>query len=157
MGFQEKYDEYKQKKEAREFFNQNNDTYITPIDLVKASIVGLLVATVGGFLSQVIGNMSGFNFSIVYIFIGLATSISMKRVINNSGFKLAIAVVIVYFIGMIIGTCIYWLNTNNLLLFDFDIISYYFKATLEYLFTGSIFSTVMLCIGAVVGYGDAQK
>ena len=157
MSLQEKYNEYKQRKEAKEFFNQNNDTYISSVDLLKASVVGIVVATIGGFLTQTIATITGFNFSIIYIVVGMITSISMKNTIHNSGFKLAIAMVIVYFIGMIAGTCIYWLNSNDLLILDMAIIRFYLQATVEYLFTSSIFSTIMLCIGAFVGYGDAQR
>lgn len=156
MSLQDKYEEYKEKKEAREFFNQNNSVYISAFDLLKASIVGVVVATIGGYLSLMIGGATGFNFSIVFIFIGLATSVSMKRVINNTGMKLAIAVVLVYFIGMILGTSIYWMNYNELMILDMEVISYALQASFEYLFSGNIFSMLMIGIGAYVGFNDAK-
>lgn len=156
MSLQDKYEEYKEKKEAKEFFNQNNSEYIGGFDLLKASIVGLIVATLGGYLSLIVGEKTGFNFSIVFIFIGIATSMSMKRVINNSGSKLAIAVVIVYFIGLLLGTSIYWLSYSGLTIINFRIISIALQSSVKYLFMGNIFSILMTFIGAYAGFNDAK-
>ena len=40
MNFQEKYDEYKQRQEAKKFFNQNNDYHLSISDYIKMFVVG---------------------------------------------------------------------------------------------------------------------
>ena len=40
MSFQEKYEEYKQRKEAQAFFNQNNDQKVYGKDYLIAILVG---------------------------------------------------------------------------------------------------------------------
>ena len=44
MNFQEKYDEYKQRREAKKFFNQNNDYHLSISDYIKMFVVGTVIA-----------------------------------------------------------------------------------------------------------------
>ena len=44
MNFQEKYDEYKQRREAKKFFNQNNDYHLSVSDYIRMFIVGTVIA-----------------------------------------------------------------------------------------------------------------
>ena len=44
MNLQEKYNEYKQRQEAKKFFNQNNDYHLSISDYIKMFVVGTVIA-----------------------------------------------------------------------------------------------------------------
>lgn len=52
MSFQEKYQEYKQRKEAKAFFNQNNAEKVLVKDYLIALLVGTGVSIVLGFIME---------------------------------------------------------------------------------------------------------
>ena len=63
MSFQEKYQEYKQRKEAKAFFNQNNAEKVLGKDYLIAFLVGTGVSIVLGFIMETIIYKTGINFS----------------------------------------------------------------------------------------------
>lgn len=153
MNFQDKFDEYKQKKEAREFFRENNDAIISAGALVKAGIVGLIVAIIGGVVIQKIAEITGYTFSIAYILMAIAISTAMKKTISNSGIRLAIVAVGVYFVGLIIGLAIQIYSFMGMGFMSIEVIVFCTK----YLFSGNILATLMLLLGAFVCWNDAKN
>ena len=71
MSFQEKYEEYKQRKEAQAFFNQNNDQKVYGKDYLIAILVGFGSTIVMGCILTWIISKIGFNFSYFTILIGI--------------------------------------------------------------------------------------
>lgn len=153
MGLQDKFEDYKQKQEAKQFFNENNTEYLNASELIKAGLVGILVAIAGGFIIQKIGEITGYNFSIAFILVGLAISSVMKKMAGNSGMRLAIVAAIVYLVGMILGTLIYVMMLFPGISFSIDLL----KICIESLFIDDIFSTIMICIGAFTAFSDANR
>lgn len=153
MGLQDKFDEYKQKQEAKQFFNENNSEYLNASELIKAALVGVLVAIAGGFIIQKIGEITGYNFSIAFILVGIAISRVMKKMAGNSGMRLAVVAAIVYFVGMVLGTLVYVMMLLPGIGFSIELV----KLCIEVIFMEDIFSTIMVCIGAFAAFSDANQ
>ena len=94
MSFQEKYQEYKQRKEAKAFFNQNNAEKVLGKDYLIAFLVGTGVSIVLGFIMETIIYKTGINFSYIAFLVGVLEAMAIKKVLNKSGNNLAIIAVI---------------------------------------------------------------
>ena len=68
MSFQEKYDEYKQRREAKKFFNQNNDYHLDVLDYFKLLLVGTSVGTILSVFFNVLMVQLSVSLSIFYLF-----------------------------------------------------------------------------------------
>ena len=66
MGFKEKYQDYKQKREARAFFNQHNYEKVKVGDWFVAFFVGVAITTVAGIILNVITNFLGLQLLLGY-------------------------------------------------------------------------------------------
>lgn len=146
MGFSEKYQEYKQKKEAKAFFNQHNTEKVRSSDCLIAFAVGIAVTT----FINVLLISTGFSFMLLTVVIGIIQAQAIQRVLNKSGQQLAIISVITYFLGMVISQTLY--SYLTLPINDFAIIFDLFLAHLKLLFTGNFKSLIIYIFGAVVSY-----
>lgn len=106
MGFQEKYEEYKQKQEAKRFFNQNNDYHLDIVDYVKLLLVGIGTATVVSLLFNIIEMQLGMSFSIFYLFIGYAVAYAALKLAKYGSVKTGIICVVSYLLGLWFGLAI---------------------------------------------------
>ena len=107
MSFQEKYQEYKQRKEAKAFFNQNNAEKVLGKDYLIAFLVGTGVSIVLGFIMETIIYKTGINFSYIAFLVGVLEAMAIKKVLNKSGNNLAIIAVISYVLGVLIAQTLY--------------------------------------------------
>lgn len=103
MGFQEKYEEYKQRQEAKRFFNQNNDYHLDVIDYVKLLLVGTCTGTVVSLIFDVIQMQTSVTFSIFYLLIGYAVAFAVLKVAKYGSVKTGIICVISYLLGLWFG------------------------------------------------------
>ena len=83
MSFQEKYQEYKQRKEAKAFFNQNNAEKVLGKDYLIAFLVGTGVSIVLGFIMETIIYKTGINFSYIAFLVGVLEAMAIKKVLNK--------------------------------------------------------------------------
>ena len=107
MSFQEKYQEYKQRKEAKAFFNQNNAEKVLVKDYLIALLVGTGVSIVLGFIMETIIYKTGINFSYIAFLVGVLEAMAIKKVLHKSGNNLAIIAVISYVLGVLIAQTLY--------------------------------------------------
>lgn len=106
MGFQEKYEEYKQKQEAKKFFNQNNDYHLGVVDYVKLLLVAIATGTVVSLIFDVIEMQLSMSFSVFYLFIGYAVAFAVLKVAKYGSEKTGIICVIGYLVGIWLGLSI---------------------------------------------------
>ena len=103
MSFQDRYSEYKQRKEARDFFNKNNNEKVCSKDYVIAVGAGTGVSIVLGFIMEWVTFKIGFNFSYFTILVGVLQATAIKKVLRKSGVQLAIISVVTYLLGVIVA------------------------------------------------------
>ncbi|WP_294578264.1 hypothetical protein [uncultured Thomasclavelia sp.] len=150
MGFKEKYQDYKQKREARAFFNQHNYEKVKVGDWFVAFFVGVAITTVAGIILNVITNFLGFNLSLFAIIIGILQARGIQRVLNKSGQQLAIVSVFSFLIGIILGNAIYALM--YIPFWGLPVIIELFKFCFRYFFTGSLQTLIIYLFGAIASY-----
>ena len=63
VNFQEKYDEYKQRQEAKKFFNQNNDYHLSVSDYIRMLFVGTVIAIFSTIAFDFLSMKIGWSFS----------------------------------------------------------------------------------------------
>ena len=67
MNLQEKYNEYKQRQEAKKFFNQNNDYHLSISDYIKILVEGTVIAIFSKIDFKFICFLIGLRFSYIDI------------------------------------------------------------------------------------------
>ena len=132
MSFQEKYEEYKQRKEAQAFFNQNNDQKVYGKDYLIA-------------ISKI-----GFNFSYFTILIGIFEAQAIKKVLNKSGQQLAIIAAVTFVLGIVVAQAIF--ISITLPFFNVSMLVETFKYCFQNMITGDVLSTIIYLFGAIAAY-----
>lgn len=150
MSLQEKYQEYKQRKEAKAFFNKNNSEKVSGKDYLIAFLVGTGVSIVLGFLMEWITSVIGINFTYITILVGILEATAIKRVLNKSGNNLAILAIVSYVFGILIAQTMYMLL--YLPIFNFSIFFAVFIGCFKALFIGDFLGTVVILFGAIAAY-----
>lgn len=150
MSFQEKYQEYKQRKEAKAFFNQNNAEKVLGKDYLIAFLVGTGISIVLGFIMETIIYKTGINFSYIAFLVGVLEAMAIKKVLNKSGNNLAIIAIISYVLGVLIAQTLYLAMLMPLI--DGQLFINVFITCLKNLFVGDLLGTIIFLFGAVAAY-----
>lgn len=151
MKFQEKLEAFKQRQEAKKFFNQNNDYYLTPIDYVKLFLVGIVTATIVSLIFDVIGTELNMRFSVFYLFIGYAVSYAVLKTAKYGSIKTGVICLISYLLGL-------WFSSVLLLMYYYQSFGIslsffgYLKNGLFALFNGNILTYLFIFAGAYIAY-----
>lgn len=150
MSFQEKYQEYKQRKEAKAFFNQNNTEKVLGKDYLMAFLIGTGVSIVLGFIMETIIYKTGINFSYIAFLVGVLEAAAIKKFLNKSGTNLAIIAVISYILGVLIAQTLYL--TMLMPLVNGQLFISVFITCFKNLFIGDLLGTIIFLFGAVAAY-----
>ncbi|MFR2822767.1 MAG: hypothetical protein ACLTBQ_09135 [Thomasclavelia sp.] len=150
MSFQEKYQEYKQRKEAKAFFNQNNAEKVLGKDYLMAFLIGTGVSIVLGFIMETIIYKTGINFSYIAFLVGVLEAAAIKKFLNKSGTNLAIIAVISYILGVLIAQTLYL--TMLMPLVNGQLFITVFITCFKNLFIGDLLGTIIFLFGAVAAY-----
>lgn len=150
MSFQEKYQEYKQRKEAKAFFNQNNAEKVLGKDYLMAFLIGTGVSIVLGFIMETIIYKTGINFSYIAFLVGVLEATAIKKFLNKSGTNLAIIAVISYILGVLIAQTLYL--TMLMPLVNGQLFITVFITCFKNLFIGDLLGTIIFLFGAVAAY-----
>lgn len=150
MSFQEKYQEYKQRKEAKAFFNQNNTEKVLGKDYLMAFLIGTGVSIVLGFIMETIIYKTGINFSYIAFLVGVLEAAAIKKFLNKSGTNLAIIAVISYILGVLIAQTLYL--TMLMPLVNGQLFITVFITCFKNLFIGDLLGTIIFLFGAVAAY-----
>ena len=150
MSFQEKYEEYKQRKEAQAFFNQNNDQKVYGKDYLIAILVGFGSTIVMGCILTCIISKIGFNFSYFTILVGVLQATAIKKVLRKSGVQLSIISVVTYLLGVIVAQTLY--AAISLPYFSIGLFFEVFKTYFKFMIVGDFLDTIIYLLGAAAAY-----
>lgn len=150
MSWQEKLDEMKQRKEARDFFNQNNDAKATSMDYAKGFFIGVGAAMIGGIVLTLISSVIGMSFIYLYILAGYIVGQTVKRILNKGTMALGVIVAIAYVIGTISGSILFSIFDSG---FTFSFELFMFLLRMSFI---SFRSFVVFAIGAVMAFASAK-
>ena len=150
MSFQEKYQEYKQRKEAKAFFNQNNAEKVLGKDYLMAFLIGTGVSIVLGFIMETIIYKTGINFSYIAFLVGFLEAAAIKKFLNKSGTNLAIIAVISYILGVLIAQTLYLIMLMPLV--NGQLFITVFITCFKNLFIGDLLGTIIFLFGAMAAY-----
>ena len=96
MNLQEKYNEYKQRQEAKKFFNQNNDYHLSISDYIKMFVVGTVIAIFSTIAFDFISLQIGWSFSYFDILTGYFTGFIVLKIARYGSEKVGIISVTYY-------------------------------------------------------------
>lgn len=150
MSFQDKYNDYKQRKEAQAFFNQNNQEKVMISDCFFAFIIGLVATAAMGIVLEWFISKIGWNFSYLTVIIGIFEAMAIKRILHKSGPKIAVAGALAYMLGIILGQTIF--TAYLLPLFDISILIEIFNWYVKAMITADLLNTIIYLFGAVAAY-----
>lgn len=147
MNFQEKYNEYKQRKEAKKFFNQNNDYHLSSVDYIKMIVVGIITAIILTIIFEVISLQIGWNMSIFYLLAGYGTGYMTLKVARYGSEKVGIVSAICYVVGVVLANVVfYYLTWQNQLS-----IVIYIQMAISSIVT-NIIGLLFIIVGAITAY-----
>lgn len=156
MSFQEKYNEYKERQEAKKYFRSNNDQFLDVSQWVKTIGFGIIGAVVMGVVHCVLTLKLGMDFSLFYLIIGYAMANIVTSASGVQSKSVAYASVGLTFLTFYIS-----MFTSVLILMSFTgvldrMFIYAFPAAFETLFNGGLFDLIFMVIGLFVSYQQAQ-
>lgn len=157
MNYKEKLEERRQRKEAQAFFNQHNDAVLKPIDWAKIVGFGVITSIIGGFVLAYINDSLGFRVGILSAVVGYFVGAVCLRYARYGSIKIAITAIIIYIIGIVIGTSLFGVisltrfGLSLSFLFQTGTFVECVKVTLSGIF-GSAFTIISYAFGAGAAY-----
>lgn len=152
MSLQDKMQEMKEKREAQAYFRENNSEYLEPMDYLKALAVGMVVASVGGFVIQLVTFMTQWTFMYAFALVGYGVGIAVKKVTNTGNVKLSIIAVIAYAIGIVFGMVLFFGFNIGFANFTYSLAMIYFSTIYQHTVT-----LIFIIMGAICTYSAANK
>lgn len=151
MKFQEKYEEYKQRQEAKSFFNQNNDYYLKPIDYIKLFVTGTVTGTVVALIFDIIGMQLNMSFLVFYLFIGYAVAFAVLKVAKYGSVKTGVICVVSYLLGLWLASAIVMAYFYQNLGASIPIVNC-LQMAFQGMFQGDLFTYLFIFAGAFIAY-----
>ena len=110
MGFQDKYDEYKERQEAKNYFRRNNDLYLKPDQWVKVILLGIIGAILVGVVLGVIISLIRISSMLFYLVAGYVIGNVVTKVsgVNSKQMGILAAVLAVLSFVVVNMTLMYY-------------------------------------------------
>ena len=147
------WQEYKERKEAQDFFRQNNDMFLSPQEWVKVIGAGLLGALLLGVVLAALTIGTRWSFSILYIVIGLAIANIVTSVSRVHSKQMGIASGILTLISFIVCHI-----SMTVLVFGFSpsLLIPMIISAFQSLFTSGILELIFVVMGIFSAYQQAS-
>lgn len=151
MKFQKKYEEYRQRQEAKNFFNQNNDYYLKPLDYIKLSVTGIATGTVVSLVFDIIDMQLNMSFMVFYLFTGYAVAYAVLKVARYGSVKTGVICVVSYLLGL-------WLASAAVLVYLYQSfgasisIIHCLQMAFKGMFQADLFTYLFIFAGAFIAY-----
>ena len=158
MSFQDKYKEYKERKEAKKYFRSNNDQFLNSAQWSKVIGLGLLTAIASGVVLGIVIHSLHITSSLFYIICALVVAGAVTKISQIHSSQMAILSVILTVFCYVIGemTMIYLplheLGVSLPLTSFLDI----FVMSVRSLIVGDLFTTIVALIGLFIAYASAK-
>ena len=138
------FKEYKERKEAQQYFRQNNDMFLSNDEWITLSIKGLVSAIVLGVAHWFLNSIIPISFSIFYIVVGLMIANVLTSSANRSSHQIGIL--------SAIFTLVSFYVTNVLDFIQFIPMIDALRLGLTTLFSTDIISLLFYILGIVAAY-----
>ena len=144
MNLQEKYNEYKQRQEAKKFFNQNNDYHLSISDYIKMFVVGTVIAIFSWVVKYFLAFLTGKGTEAAQD--GYFTGFIVLKIARYGSEKVGIISVICYLLGTLFTPILtyyaFWGQSLTLMIAIQLAIGQF----------SNLFSLVFIAIGAMTAY-----
>lgn len=156
MSIKEKMDEIKEAREAKKYFNENNDAVPSVVEYLKGGIAGLILAIIGGYLIMQITQMTGYYIGYAFVGVGYLVGYGSKKLANNKGnIYLGVIAALTYLVGVIVGILLFQINYFGI---DSSFIDLAFiMGVLETAIFNEVFVMIMVAVGGFVAFGFAKE
>lgn len=150
------WQEYKERNEAKRYFRQNNDQFLSSEQWIKTIGAGLLGAIVLGVIHGAITMKLEMDFSLFYIVIGYAVANILTSVSKVSSPQIGIASAILTFVSFYFSHVASLYIMNSMIGFQvlsFGNILYYAAQSFMY---NDLLDWIFIIIGVFVAYQQGQ-
>ena len=138
------FKEYQERKEAKKFFKQNNSIYLSNDEWILLIIKGLFSAVVIGIIHGLINRVLLFDFSFIYIVVGIfianVLSSSVNRATNQIGLLSVFFTLVAYYVCFVVLELSY-----------FNLFVSLFNAFFMFVFN-DLLTIIFMIIGLVAAY-----
>ncbi len=148
--------EYKEKREAKNYFRQNNDQFLSSEQWIKTILACLVGALLLGIVHGAVTMGIGIDFSILYIVIGYAIANIATSVSGVSSPQVAIVSAIMTFLTFLISRLTISVYIYSALGFSLKIIIQLIPMALTSMFQSGILDLIFIVVGVFVAYQQAQ-
>lgn len=158
MSFQDKYKEYKERQEAKKYFRSNNDQFLDSSQWVKVIGSGLLVSIACGVVLGLVIYALHITSSLFYIICALVVAGAINKISQIHSSQMAILSVVLTFVCYVVGemTMMYLpLHEMGVGLEYVSIVSM-LTSSIQSLFVGDLFTTIVVVIGLFISYSVAK-
>lgn len=158
MSFQDKYKEYKERQEAKKYFRSNNDQFLDSAQWAKVIGFGLLVSIACGVVLGLVIYALHITSSLFYIICALAVAGGINKISQIHSSQMAILSVVLTFVCYIVGemTMIYLPLHEMGIGLEYVSLLTIFITSIQTLFVGDLFTTVVAVIGLFIAYAVAK-
>ncbi|MEG0365941.1 MAG: hypothetical protein RR585_03835 [Coprobacillus sp.] len=158
MGFQDKYNEYKERQEAKNYFRSNNDMYLKPEQWVKVIALGIVGAILVGVVLGVILSLIRISSMLFYIVAGYVIGNIVTRVSGVNSKQMGILAGVLAFLSFIVVnmTIMYYPLIQMGVSFQGSLLFELFITASKQLLIGDLFRTLMAIVGIAFAYQQAQ-
>ncbi|WP_296875881.1 hypothetical protein [Thomasclavelia sp.] len=146
MGLNDKFQEYRQRREAKAFFNQHNSEKAQGMEYLLAFVTGLITTIILGIVADIIG----INLWLLTVLIAIVQAQMIRKVLNKSGKQLGCISVVSFLLGIVLAHTIYaylMLPVNNFTVF-IDLFQFY----ITNIFTNDFRSLIIYAFSALISY-----
>lgn len=152
----ESWKEYKERQEAKNYFRQNNDQFLSPKAWFKTILAGLIGAVLMGIVHGAITMSISINFSILYIVIGYAVANIMTSVSGISSHQIGIASSVITFFAFFVSRLSILTIAYSFFGVSLSVIVGLIPTALASLFNSGILNLIFVVVGVFVAYQQAQ-
>lgn len=158
MGFQDKYNEYKERQEAKNYFRRNNDMYLKSDQWVKVIVLGALAAILVGVVVGVVISIIHISSMLFYILAGYVIGNIVTRVAGVNSKQMGILAGVLAFLSFVIlnMTLMYYPLVQMGSPFQVTLLFDLFTTALRQLLVGDLFRTLFAIVGVAFAYQQAQ-
>lgn len=145
------FNEYKQRREVKKFFNQNNEYHLYTLDIIKLLLTSIVVALILVIVFEKISLEIGIGFTLFNIITGYACGYACLKIVDYGSEKVGIIAALGYLLGTVLGILVFY----YLSLSPFVNLIYCFKLMLSK--TTDLFYLCSMIVGLVISYSVAKN
>lgn len=152
----ERWEEYKERKAAQNYFRQNNDQFLSGEQWIKTLLASIVSAILMGVVHGAITLRIGMDFSILYIVIGYAIANIMTSVSGVHSPQVAIASAVVTFFAFYISRLSVFVIAYSTFGISISSIFTFVPLAMTSMFQSGILDIIFIVVGIFVSYQQAQ-